>query len=88
MPYGDDEAVLFVDAVHPTHAARPAGCWAPSQEKLAIQRTDGRERINIHVNSWQPGCMKRWPVGSSVMRRPLVPPPNRPTPRTQEMRRT
>jgi hypothetical protein len=25
---GDDEAVLFADAAHPTHAARPAGCWA------------------------------------------------------------
>jgi hypothetical protein len=23
----NDEAVLFADAVHPTHAARPAGCW-------------------------------------------------------------
>jgi hypothetical protein len=31
---GDDEAVLFADAAHPTHAARPAGCWAPKQEKL------------------------------------------------------
>ena len=29
---GDDEAVLFADAVHPTHAARPVGCWAPEQE--------------------------------------------------------
>ena len=45
---GDDEAVLFVDAVHPTHAARPVGCWAPKQEKLAIEQTSGRERINIH----------------------------------------
>ena len=45
---GDDEAVLFADAVHPTHAARPAGCWAPSQEKLAIEQTSGRQRINIH----------------------------------------
>jgi len=44
----DKEAVLFVDAVHPTHAARPAGCWAPSQEKLAIEQTSGRQRINIH----------------------------------------
>jgi transposase len=26
---GDDEAALFVDAVHPTHPARPVGCWAP-----------------------------------------------------------
>jgi transposase len=51
---GNDEAVLFVDAVHPTHAARPVGCWAPTasrrpqQEKLAIEQTSGRERINIH----------------------------------------
>ena len=44
----DDEAVLFADAVHPTHAARPVGCWAPSQEKLAIEQTSGRQRINIH----------------------------------------
>ena len=34
--------------MHPTHAARPAGCWAPSQEKLAIEQTSGRQRINIH----------------------------------------
>jgi hypothetical protein len=40
--------VLFADAVHPTHAARPVGCWAPSQEKLAIEQTSGRQRINIH----------------------------------------
>jgi transposase len=40
----DNEAVLFADAVHPTHAARPAGCWAPRQEKLAIEQTSGRDR--------------------------------------------
>jgi len=44
----DNEAVLFADAVHPTHAARPAGCWARSQDKLAIEQTSGRQRINIH----------------------------------------
>jgi len=43
-----DEAVLFGDAVHPTHAVRPAGCWAPSDENLAIEQTSGRQRINIH----------------------------------------
>jgi transposase len=37
-----------VDAVHPTHAARPVGCWAPKEQKLAIEQTSGRERINIH----------------------------------------
>ena len=40
--------ILFVDAVHPTHAARPTGCWAPKQEKLALEQTSGRERLNIH----------------------------------------
>jgi transposase len=45
---GDDEVVLFMDAVHPTHAARPVGCWAPKQQNLAIEQTSGRERINIH----------------------------------------
>ena len=45
---GANEAVLFADAVHPTHAARPAGCWAPKADKLAIEQTSGRQRINIH----------------------------------------
>jgi transposase len=27
----DDEAVLFADAVHPTHGTRPVGCWAPKE---------------------------------------------------------
>ena len=45
---GDDEVVVFVDAVHPTHAARPVGCWAPKEQKLAIEQTSGRERINVH----------------------------------------
>ena len=44
----DNEAVLFDDAVHPTHAARPVGCWAPAQDKLAIEQTSGHQRINIH----------------------------------------
>src|SRR6202021_1975654 len=45
---GDDEVAISVDAVHPTHAARPVGCWAPKEQKLAIEQTSGRERINIH----------------------------------------
>ncbi len=40
--------MLFADAVHETDAARPVGCWAPSQEKLAIEQTSGRQRIDIH----------------------------------------
>ena len=37
-----------MDAVHPTHAARPVGCWAPAKENLAIEQTSGRQRLNIH----------------------------------------
>jgi len=45
---GDDEAVLFGDAVHPTHAVRPVGCWAPKDTPVAVERTSGRQRLNIH----------------------------------------
>ena len=45
---GDDEAVAFADAVHPTHAVRPAGCWAPKDTKIAIAGTSGRQRLNLH----------------------------------------
>jgi transposase len=45
---GDDEAVLFADAVHPTHAVRPAGCWAPKDAKVALEQSSGRQRLNIH----------------------------------------
>jgi transposase len=44
----DDEAVLFADAVHPTHAARPVGCWAPKDVKVAVDQSSGRDRLNIH----------------------------------------
>ena len=44
----DDEAVMFADAVHPTHAARPAGCWAPKETKVAVDQTSGRQRMNLH----------------------------------------
>jgi hypothetical protein len=42
-----DEAVLFVDAVHPTHAVRTVGCWTAKDEKPAIEQTTGRQRLNI-----------------------------------------
>jgi hypothetical protein len=32
-----------MDAVHPTHAARPVGCWGPAKENLAIEQTSGRQ---------------------------------------------
>ena len=45
---GDDEAVMFGDAVHPTHCPRPVGCWVPKTVKIAIDQTSGRDRLNIH----------------------------------------
>jgi transposase len=44
----DDEAVLFGDAVHPTHAVRPVGCWGPKDTAVAVPQTSGRQRLNIH----------------------------------------
>jgi transposase len=44
---GDDEAVLFGDAVHPTHAVRPVGCWAPKDIQclfVDVRRSDPRRR--------------------------------------------
>jgi transposase len=43
-----DEVVLFADAVHPTHAVRPVGCWGPKDTKVAVAQTSGRQRLNIH----------------------------------------
>ncbi len=43
-----DQVVLFADAVHPTHAVRPVGCWAPKDTPIAVAQTSGRQRLNIH----------------------------------------
>ena len=43
-----DEAVVFADAVHPTHAVRPVGCWAPKDQPVAVEQSSGRDRLNIH----------------------------------------
>ena len=43
-----DEAVMFADAVHPTHIVRPVGCWAPKDAKVAVEQNSGRDRLNIH----------------------------------------
>lgn len=43
-----DEAVLFVDAVHPLHEVRPVGCWAPAGTPLAVPQSSGRDRLNVH----------------------------------------
>ena len=44
----DDQTVMFAGAVHPTHEARPAGCWAPKGQKIVIGQTSGSDRLNIH----------------------------------------
>ena len=44
-----DEAVIFVDAVHPTHAVRPVGCcWAPKPCRSRWNRAAGGDRLNIY----------------------------------------
>jgi hypothetical protein len=57
---GDDEPVLFGDAVHAVPRfgkldrrqrnaeVRPVGCWAPKDIALAVPQTSGRQRLNIH----------------------------------------
>jgi transposase len=44
----DDEAVIFADAVHPTHSVRPVGCWGPKDTPVAVEQSSGRDRLNIH----------------------------------------
>lgn len=43
-----DETVMFIDAVHPVHGAKPVGCWAPRGVAVAVEQTTGREHLNIH----------------------------------------
>ena len=47
----DDEAVMFADALHPTHKVRPAGCWAPKEWQ-------GRARPIRRAFSF--GCVSPW----------------------------
>ncbi len=44
----DDEAVYFADAVHPEYQSRPAYGWVKKGDKLALRRTSGRQRLNLH----------------------------------------
>jgi hypothetical protein len=34
--------------VHPTHAVRPVGCWAPKEVAVAVEQSSGRDRLNVH----------------------------------------
>jgi hypothetical protein len=43
-----DKVVMCGDAMHPTHAARPVGCWAPKEVRVAVEQSSGRDRLNVH----------------------------------------
>ena len=43
-----DEAIVYVDAVHPTHQTRFAGRWLPRGQRCAIATASGRDRLNLH----------------------------------------
>ena len=45
---GADEVVYFGDAVHPEYQSRPAYGWVRKGDKVAVRRTTGRKRINLH----------------------------------------
>lgn len=52
---GDDEIVVFSDAVHPTHQSRPAHGWFPNNQKTTLKTSSGRGRLNIQGRSiWKP----------------------------------
>ena len=44
-----DEVVYFADAVHPEYQSRPAHGWVRKGDKVALRRTSGRQRLNLHV---------------------------------------
>ncbi len=44
----DDETVCFADAVHPEYQSRPAHGWIRKGAKVALRRTSGRQRLNLH----------------------------------------
>ena len=44
----DNEAVMFIDAVHPQHNTTPSKIWSEVGEPRWIESNTGRERININ----------------------------------------
>ena len=45
---GPDEAIVYADAVHPTHQVQYAGQWQPRAARCAIPANSGRKRLNLH----------------------------------------
>jgi len=44
----ENEAVFFVDAVHPAHNSMPAYGWMKKGERTELKTNSGRQRLNIH----------------------------------------
>lgn len=44
----ENEAVFFVDAVHPAHNSMPAYGWMKKGERTDLKSNSGRQRLNIH----------------------------------------
>jgi transposase len=44
----DDEVIYFADAVHPEYQSKPSHGWFRKGDKVALKRTSGRKRVNIH----------------------------------------
>jgi len=44
----ENEAVFFMDAVHPAHNSMPAYGWIKKGEKAELKSNSGRQRLNIH----------------------------------------
>lgn len=43
----EDAAILFADAVHPTHQSKPSCGWIYGEDKVALPANSGRQRVNI-----------------------------------------
>jgi len=43
----DDEAICFMDGVHPTHNVQPAYGWIKKGERKEIRANSGRSRLNL-----------------------------------------
>ena len=44
----DNQAVVFIDAVHPQHNTEPTKIWSTVGEQRYINSNTGRQRININ----------------------------------------
>jgi transposase len=44
----EDENMLFLDGVHPTHNTKPGFAWIEKGEEKLIETNSGRERVNLN----------------------------------------